>query len=130
MEGILDETYIKGIFGDEFDPVGWAELRRLFEDETHKLLKDLETAIVVRDTSAAKFLLHTIAGSSLNMGACEFGQFAKTLELRSEVEGIDLEQAESLSTLFNKTLVAMRALAPDTKKPSSGVEDGQKKQSP
>lgn len=124
MEGILDEPYIKGIFGDEFDPLGWAELRGLFEDETHKLLKDLESAIVARDASAAKFLLHTIAGSSLNMGACELGQLAKTLERRSEVEGIKLEQWETLSKLFYKTILAMRALAPDTKKPSSGVEDG------
>lgn len=124
MKGILDEPYIKGIFGDEFDPVGWEELRSLFEDETHKLLKKLETAIVARDASSAKFLLHTIAGSSLNMGACELGTFAKTLEQRSEVEGIDLEQWETLSELFDKTILAMSALEPDTKKPSSGAEDG------
>lgn len=120
VNGLLDEIYIESIFGDEFDPDGWAELRRLYEVETHKLVKDLEAALVEEDTSAVRFLLHTIAGSSLNMGACELGKFAKTLELRSKGEGIDLKQVETLSTLFKETILAMSAFAPDTKKPSSG----------
>lgn len=124
MDGLLDEIYIQGIFGDDFDTAAWAELRSLYEVESHKLLKDLEAALVVGDISAITFLLHTIAGSSLNMGACQLGNFAKTLELRSKGEGIDLEQVESLSALFQETIHAMRAFAPDTKKPSSGTEDG------
>ena len=75
---VFKKQKLQDDFGDDLETI--RELIGLFYVTAQKNLKDLSEAVIQNNLSRIKILAHTLKGSALNIGACDFANAAGRLE--------------------------------------------------